>query len=332
MISRFNPPLAHSASRRQLLVAAASSLAVCSVAHAQSPKAITIIVPSSPGSGPDVLARLVGQRLSTVLKSTVIVENRSGANGIVGASFVSSAPPDGKTLMLYDRLSLSVNPLLFSKLPYDPDALTGISDIASVDLMFVARVDAPYTTWRDLVSYARANPGKVAVGTAGVGSVHHLSLALIERHYGLDMSDVPYKGIAPAVVGLLGGELGGVITGQETVLEHIRGGKLRALAVGSSLRSPLLPDVPTLQEVGAPNDLLVPTYFSLFGQSKLPGDLIKSLHAAVSTVLQDKALIDNLAGRGLIVRPSAPAAVQEAVLRDRNKFAKLIRDANIRIN
>ncbi|MGE8452472.1 MAG: Bug family tripartite tricarboxylate transporter substrate binding protein, partial [Pseudomonadales bacterium] len=237
-------------SRRSLLLAAASSAALGSQALAQLPSGpITIVVPSSPGSGPDVIARLVGQHLTTLWNTAVIVDNKSGANGIVGSSLVAKAPPDGRMLLLYDRLTLSVNPLLFSKLAYDPAALTGVSDIAGVDLLFVVKADAPYKSWSELLSYARTNPGKVSVGTAGVGSVHHLSLELIKRHYKVDMVDVPYRGIAPAVGAALGGELGGVITGQETVLEHIRAGKLRALAIGSNRRSPLLPEVPTLAEV-----------------------------------------------------------------------------------
>jgi tripartite-type tricarboxylate transporter receptor subunit TctC len=314
-----------------MIAAAACTLGIGSPVHAQSGGAVTIVVPSSPGSGPDVIARLIAQRLSPVLKANVIVDNKAGANGIIGASFVAKSPPNGKTLMLYDRLTLAVNPLLFSRLPYDPEALTGIADIATVDLLFAVRSDAPYQTWNDMVSYARAHPGKVTVGTAGRGSVHHLSLALIERHYGIDLVDVPYKGIAPAVAGLLGGELGGVISGQETVLNHIQAGKLRVLAVGSTQRSPLLPDVPTLKQVGASSDLLVSTSFGLFGPSKMAPDAIAAIYSAVATVLKDESLISNLAGRGLVVRPSTGADLQDAVTRDRNKFAKLIQDAGIKV-
>lgn len=333
MVSRSKRSGAHSPVRRRLLLAAAaSSVTLASAAHAQPAGPVTLVVPSSPGSGPDVIARLLGQRLSTSLNTNVVVENRAGANGIVGASFVARAAPDGRTLMLYDRLTLSVNPLLISKLPYNPDDLTGISDVASVDLLFVVRSDAPYKTWGEMLDFARAHPGKLSVGTAGVGSVHHLSLALIERHYRLDMTDVPYKGIAPAVTALLGGEITGVITGQETVLEHIRSGRLKALAMGSSRRSPLLPDVPTLQEAGAPGDLLVSTSFSLFGPSRMSSDTINGIYSAVSTALKDETLVSNLAARGLIVRPSSPAVVQEEVLRDRARFAPLIREENIRIS
>jgi tripartite-type tricarboxylate transporter receptor subunit TctC len=309
--------------------------AACSVlgssAYAQSSGTLTIVVPSSAGSGPDVLARLLGQRLSTVLKTTVVVDNRSGANGIVGSSVVSKAAPDGKTLLLYDRMTMSINPLLFSRLPYDPAALTGVCDIAGVDLLFAAKADAPYKSWADMVTFARNNPGRLAVGTAGTGSIHHLSLELIKRHYDVAMVDVPFRGIAPAVVALLGGELGGVITGQETVLEHIKAGKLRALAFGAKRRSPLLPDVPTLEEVGAPANLLIPTTFSLFAPAKVPSDVINGLHSAVTTVLQDKELVNLLAARGLVVRPSTAKAVQDSVLHDRNRFAQLIKDAKIRI-
>lgn len=333
MNSGYRPVDPRGCSRRHVLVAAAAStLGLSSVVHAQSEGPVTIVVPTSPGSGPDVIARLIAQRLSPVLKANVIVDNKAGANGIIGASYVAKAPPDGKTLMLYDRMTLAVNPLLFSKLPYDPEALTGISDIATVDLLFAVPANAPYQTWADMVSYARANPGKLTVGTAGIGSVQHLSLVLMKRHYGIEVADVPYKGIAPAVTALLGGQVGGVITGQETVLEHIKAGKLRALAVGSAQRSPLLPQVPTLKEAGAPGDLLVPTSFGLFGPSKTPAAVIAAIHDGVATVLQDPSLVSNLAARGLIVHPSTGAALRDAVLSDRSRFAKLIQDAGIKIN
>jgi tripartite-type tricarboxylate transporter receptor subunit TctC len=321
-----------SAARRRLLVAGASTVALAwTPSHAES-GVVTIVVPTSPGSGPDVLARMVGQRLGPILKTNVVIDNRSGANGIVGSGVVSRAAPDGKTLLLYDRLTLSVNPLLYSKLPYDPASLTGVCDIASVDLLFAARTDAPYKTWADMVAYARAHPGRVTVGTAGAGSVHHLSLELIKRHYGLDMTPVPFRGISPAVVALLGGEIGGVITGQESVLEQIRAGKLRALVFGASHRSPLLPDVPTLAEVGAPSGLLIPTSFALFAPAKVPADVIANLQDAVATVLKDKTLVDALAARGLDVHPGTASAVQDQVMRDRTRFASLIKDANIKLN
>ncbi len=323
----------HGVTRRQMLATASAALAAATgVVQAQTSGPITIIVPSSPGSAPDIIARLVGQRMATVMNNSVVVDNRPGANGIVGASVVSKAAGDGRTLMLYDRLTLSVNPLLFQKLAYEPDALTGITDVASVDLVFVARADAPYKTWAEMVNFARANPGKVAVGTAGIGSVHHLSLEQIKRQYGVQITDVPYKGIAPAVAALLGGELGGVITGPETVLEHIQAGKLKALAFGAAKRSRLLPDVPTMTELGAPSDLLLPTYFSMFAPTKTAPAIIGNLQAVLATVLKDPSLIDALGARGLIVQASSPAVVQEGIVADRAKLAKVIRDANISIN
>lgn len=330
MEPRCHPPATGTLSRRGLLLAAAAAAAPGSPALAQPAGPITIVVPSSPGSAPDVLARLMAQQLSALWKASVIVENKSGANGIVGSSFVAHALPDGRTLLLYDRLTLSVNPLLYAKLPYEPAALAGVTDVARIDLLFAARADASYRSWDEMLAHARAQPGRITVGTAGIGSVHHLSIELINRHYEVELVAVPYRGIAPAVGGLLGGELAGVITGQETVLEHIRAGKLRALAIGSSQRSPLLPDVPTLLEIGVFADLLVSTSFSLFAPAKVPGRVMEGLRAGVTRVLQDPGVVDTLAARGLAAQPSTGAAVQEAVLRDRDRFAELIRYARIK--
>lgn len=318
--------------RRQLIGAIASSAVLASTARAQSSDVITIVVPTSPGSGPDVLARMLGQRLSTVLNTTVVVSNRSGANGVVGATVVANAAPDGKTLLLYDRLTMSINPLLYARLPYDPAALVGVSDVATVDLLFAVKADAPYKTWAELVDYSRANPGRMSVGTAGAGSVHHLSLELIKRHYGLKITDIPYKGIAPAVTALRGGEIDGVITGQETVLEHIKAGKLRALAFGGTHRSRLLPGVPTLEELGAPDNLLISTSFTLFAPAKVPPEVVNGLQAAVAKVMQDKALVETLSARGIVARTSTATAVQSALVRDRNRFSAMIKESNIRLN
>ncbi|MBN9473332.1 MAG: hypothetical protein ABS43_06785 [Bordetella sp. SCN 67-23] len=292
---------------------------------------VSIIVPSSPGSGPDVLARSLGERLAAATQSTIIVENKPGANGVIGTAAVANAPPNGAALLLYDRLTLTVNPALLAKLPYHPKDLVGVTDVASVDLVFVCRANAPYKTWDEMLAFARSKAGALTVGTAGIGSVHHLSLELIKRHYGIGMVDVPYRGIAPAVAGLLSGELGCVITGQETVLEHIRSGRLRALAIGAARRSPLLPDVPTLREVGAPDDLLIPTHFTLFVHAATPRGTVERMQEKVAEALRNRALIDRFAERGLIVAPSSPDQVAQAMAQEQERFTKLIRDAGIKM-
>lgn len=313
---------------------AIAATAVPGVAQAQSWPArnVSIVVPYPPGSGPDILARALSERLSAVTGKPVIVDNRPGANAIIGSETVAKAAPDGHTLLLVDRLTLAVNPLLYSRLPYSPQQLTGISEVASVNLLWVARSDAPYATWAEMSDHVRKGGAPISVGTGGPGSVHHLSLELVKRHLGASMTHVPYRGVAPAVVGLLAGDLQGVITGPETVLEHIRAGKLRALAIGAEKRLPLLPNVPTLKEVGAPADLLISTYFTLHAPAATPKAAVQAIHAVVAPILADPEFVGRFAGRGLMVGGSDPSNVDAGISADSARLTKVIRDAGIKLD
>lgn len=310
------------------------ALVVAFGAQAQSwpARGATIVVPYPPGSGPDVLARALADRLTTTTGKAVIVENRPGANAIIGSEKVATSAPDGSTLLLVDRLTLAVNPLLYSKLPYSPQQLTGVSEIAHVNLLWVARSDAAYANWEQMAAFARNNAEPISVGTGGPGSVHHLSLELIKRHLGATMTHVPYRGVAPAVVSLLAGDVQAVITGPETVLEHIRAGKLRALVVGADKRLELLPEVPTLKEVGAPADLLISTYFTLHAPAATPKPTIDAIHAAVAPILGEREFIERFAGRGLLVGASRPADVEAGIAADSARLTKVIREAGIKLD
>lgn len=278
-----------------------------------------------------MLARGLAARLSGSANSTVIVENKPGANAIVGSDAVAKAPPTGNMLLLVDRMTLAVNPALYAKMPYASSDLTGVSDIATVELAFVCRADAPFKTWNDMLAYARKSPGALMVGTGGQGSVHHLSLELIERHYDIKITDVPFRGMVPAAAAVVAGDTACVITGQETVLEHIRSGRLRALAFGSAKRSPLLADTPTLAEVGAPVELLISTHFSLFAPAKTPAPIIREINAAVARAQSDTQLISTFAARGLVISPSTPAQLNDDVATESANLGKLVRDANIKL-
>ncbi|MCK9514363.1 MAG: tripartite tricarboxylate transporter substrate binding protein [Pigmentiphaga sp.] len=311
-------------------MAAVLSLAA-PLAHAWPNGPVTMIVPSSPGSAPDVLARKLSEKLGSTLKVPVMVENRPGANGVIGASAIATAKPDGQTIMLYDRLVMIVNPILLDKLPYDPAALQGVADVAGVNLVFVCGAKQPFNTWEEMIAAARAKPGELSVGTGGRGSVHHLSVARVEQHYGVDMIDVPYKGMAPATVALLGGEIDCIVSGQETVIDHVRAGTLKVLAIGAEERSKLLPEVPTLKELGAPADLLVPTSFVIYVPTGTPAPVMDEIHKAMSDALEDDAIVEYFASRGLSAAVSSREAVKETAERDAAGIGKLIKDANIRL-
>lgn len=309
------------------------ALALVSGAQAQAwpTRNVMIVVPAAPGGGPDLLARALAERLSATSGKVVIVENRPGANAILGSQVVAEAAPDGHTLLLVDRLTLAVNPLLYSKLPYSSRQLTGVTEVARVDLLWVTRADAPYKTWSEMVALARKGAETIAVGTSARGSSPHLSLELVIRELGVStIISVPYRGVSQAVIGLLAGDVQAMITGPVPVLGHIRAGTLRALVIGSNQRLPLLPDVPTLREAGAPGDLLISTHFTLHAPALTPAATIEKINATVRTVLAEPAFVKQFEARGLVVGASRAEDVESGIAADSARLTKMIKDMDLK--
>ena len=311
------------------------ALAACALipmwAAAQSPGNITFIVPYPPGSAPDLLARVVSAKAQSRLGQSVIVENRPGANAIVGSQFVSQARPDGLTYLLVDRMTLVANPLLYPSLPYDPKALTAITDVGRTNLLLTTRSDAPYGNWKEFITYAQANPGKISIGTGGQGSVHHISLELLSAATGSKFTHVPYKGITPAVQDMLSSQISGVISGVEVIRPHMAGGKLRVLGIGAQERSPLLPEVPTLKELGFANPILLPTTFTLFAPPRTPEPATARLADAVRAVLAEPDTAARLADTGITPAPSRPEDILQALEAQRPQMSRIFQEAHIRL-
>jgi tripartite-type tricarboxylate transporter receptor subunit TctC len=315
---------------RRAVLALAAALPLTT--QAQIADRTTIVVPYPPGSAPDLLARMISTRLATATGKTVIVDNRPGANAIIGSDYVSKSKPDGTTLLLVDRMTVVVNPLLYAKLPYDPTTLQGITDIARINLVLSVPADAPYKSWSQFVFYAKANPGGISVGSGGQGSVHHLSLELMRRAIGAEFVHVPYKGITPAVQDMLSGQVSAVISGPEVVKQHVASGKLRVLAVGGDRPSPLFPDVPTLVAAGIKTPVLLPTTFTLFAPATTPGAALAPLAEAARKVLRQPDLASQLADLGLAPTPSTPQDIKAAVEAQRGQLTAVIREGNIRLD
>lgn len=303
-------------------------------AQAQAPSGdrVTVVVPYPPGSAPDLLARILAAKMGAASGRVTVVENRPGANAIIGSDYVSKSKLDGSVLLVVDRMTTVVNPLLYSKLPYDPAQLQGVSDLAQVDLLLVTRSDAPFRNWAEFVAYAKANPGKVSIGSGGLGSVHHLSLELMSRAVGAQFTHVPYKGVAPAVQDVLGGQLMGVITGPELVRGQLSSGKIRVLATGAERRSPLFPDTPTLKELGITTPVLLSTTFSLYGPAGMPRPLVEQLSATTRKLMSDADVAPRLAETGLAPAGSTPDEMKAALSQVQPQLAALIREANIKLD
>ncbi|MGC3984447.1 MAG: tripartite tricarboxylate transporter substrate binding protein [Pseudorhodoferax sp.] len=322
-----------SLSRRHLGVLAAAAAASWSCgAVAQQPDRISIVVPYPPGSAPDVVARQLAAKLGGKLGKSVIVENRPGANAIIGSDYVAKAKNDGSTYLLVDRMTVVVNPLLFSKLPYDPKTLLAVSDVARVNLLLSVRGDAPVKSWAEFVAYAKANPGTVAIGTGGPGSVHHLSLELLAKAIGAKLTHVPYKGVTPAVQDVLAGQLFGVISGPEVVVPHLESGRLRPLVTGAPQRQSLLPQVPTLAELGVTQTVLLPTTFSVFAPPGTPAAVTGPFGDAVRAVLAEADTAARLAPLGLEPAAATPQQMQAALAAQAPQLASVIHEANIKLD
>jgi tripartite-type tricarboxylate transporter receptor subunit TctC len=291
---------------------------------------IRLIVSFTPGGGADLTARTVGQGMAAVLRQPLVVENRPGANGLVGTAAVAKSAPDGYTLLLTDRGALGVNPSLYKSLPYDPlQDFEYVGIVTSAPYVLVADPKLGAKSLGELVSLVKAKPGAVNYASFGVASMAQLNIEALKARLGIDLTHVPYKGAGPAVQAVVAGEAGVTIASPAAVLGFVRDGRLRALAIGASSRSALLPDVPTLEEAGADNDTLVPTYFAFALPGGTPRPVAVRLHEAMKQALAAPGLAERLGAAGLEPTGGTGDALRELVRRDIPRFRKIIQEIGI---
>ncbi len=316
----------------RLALALALALTVAAPARAQSDyptKTVTIVVPFPPGGGTDTGARVIAQKLSERWKQPVIVENKPGAAGIVGADYVARAAPDGYTLLMGNIGTQSINPSLYKKLPYKPDtAFAPVTLVAELPLVLLVNPSVPAKTPKELIALAKSKPGELNYSTSGSGGSMHLAAVLFENASGTQMMHVPYKGGGPALQDLIGGH---VNVSFATILEsssHVRSGKLRALAVTSEKRSPALPDVPTLAESGLPG-FNSASWIGLLAPAKTPQPVVEKIAADVKAVLADPEVNKRLLEQGATPMAMTPAQFKTLIDTDRERYAKIIKEKNI---
>jgi tripartite-type tricarboxylate transporter receptor subunit TctC len=317
---------------KKLLVLAAVLAAAASAQAQQWPsKPIRVIVNFPPGGAADQIARLVAPPLAEALGQPVVVENRPGANGNIGAEAVAKSPPDGYTLLMSSGGAFSVNPHLYTKLPFDPlKDLEPIAAAARILVFLVVKPDLPAKSVNEFVALARANPGKLSYGSPGSGSSPHIATAMFARAAGIQVTHVPYKGAAPALTDLLGGQLDfmfdpGIGLGQ------VRAGKLRLLAVGSPKRSPLFPDTPTVAESGIAG-FDADSWFGFYAPAGLPPDVAARLNREINRALQTPAVRDRIAAIGGEPVAMSAAEFAEVQRKDRERFGAVIREAGIKLD
>jgi tripartite-type tricarboxylate transporter receptor subunit TctC len=268
--------------------------------------------------------------MSESLRQPVVVENRPGANGVLGVGAVASAAADGYTLLLTDRGALGINPSLYRKLPYDPTRdfdYVGIVTVASYVLVSDPRL--PAKTLRELVSLAKAQPGRLNYGSFGIASMAHLNIEALKANLGIDLTHVPYKGAGPAVQGVVAGEAAITIASPAGVLGFVRDGRLRALAIGAKQRSALLPDVPTLAEAGADEDVLASTYFAFALPARTPPAVVEIHQREMKRALAAPEVAERLARAGLEPAGTSGAELLELVKHDIPRFRRIIQDIGI---
>jgi tripartite-type tricarboxylate transporter receptor subunit TctC len=280
-----------------LLVAAAAIVPPAAEAQAFPSRAVKIVVPTSPGGATDAFARALAAKLSGAWGQAVVIENRAGANQILGADFVSKSAPDGYTLLVSDASSFVINPHLYAKLPYDGvNGFTPVTVLVRFPWVIAVNASVPADTFPGLVAYAKANPGKLSYGSFGLGSSAHISVDYLKNLLGIDIVHVPYKGAGPAVTDLLAGRIQMMMVTPLLVEPHARAGKLKLIAAATAQRIPGLPDLPTVAESGVPG-YEAGTWFALVGPAGMPRDVVAKIYADTAGILGDAGFRDQYVTR-----------------------------------
>ena len=317
--------------------AAYSGLAVLGLAHAQAPypasKPIALVVPYAPGGPTDAMARILATAIRPVLGQTVLVENKAGAGANIGAEYVARAEADGYTLLFGTSAPLGINLYLYPKIGYDPfKSFAPVIQVGYLPNVLVVHPSVPAKNVKELVAYARANPGKLAFASSGSGASSHLAGVMFNMSAGTDIQHIPYKGTGPALNDLLGGQVAMSFTDVLTALPHIQAGKLRVLGVTSAKRSRALPDVPTLEEQGM-KDFDASVFFGIVAPSGTPQDVINKLNAAFIQVLQQPDVKQRLAQQGLEPPPQYTPAQLAAYMRsEADKWREVIKVSGARVD
>lgn len=321
---QFNPII------RTFVAAMAFTVAAMAFAQPYPSKSIRVVVPFPPGGAVDFFARVVQGPLSENLGVPVIIDNKAGASGMIGAEFVARAPPDGYTLLIGNIASLAINVGVYPKMSYDPVIdLTPIVRTVDVNYVLVVHPSLAAKTVSELITGAKANPGKLAYGSAGSGSLPHLATELVKAQAGIDLIHIPYKGGGPMVTDLLGGSVQVVIGDQANLMPHVATGKLRALAVAGPLRSPNAPDLPTMAESGLPG-FDATAWQGVVGPAGMSPDVVRRLNDAFNKVMALPDVRAKLVGGGLDPVGGTPEAFGGFIRTEIAKWSKIARDVGAR--
>jgi len=291
-------------------------------------RSIRLIVPFPPGGPNDIIARIVGKRMGEILKQTIVIENRAGQGGVVGTDVVAKSAPDGYTIGIASAGALAISPSM-EKVAYDTlKDLQPITLVATVPEMLVVATSVPAKDMKELIALAKAQPGKLNFASAGVGGLPHLAGELFKLTAGIDVVHVPYRGAAPAINDLLGQQVQMAFLDLPVLLQHIKAGTLRPIALGAPARAPTAPDVPTTAEVGMP-DLLIENWYGMIAPAGTPENIVNILNAVTNQAMDDPQVKQKLADQGLTVAGDRPKHFREYINAESAKWAKVIKAAGL---
>ena len=315
--------------RKGLAVVWAALQMTIAVAADYPTRPVHIISPYTPGGGNDVICRAVAVRLGPMMGQPAVVENKPGANTIIGTDYVAKSPPDGYTMILVPSAH-TINPHLYAKLPYDSVRdFTPITLVGSAPLLLVVNASLPIKSIRDLIQAANGKPNEITYSTSGSGSSGHLAGALLGALVGIQLQHVPYKGAAPAATALLSNEVMLSFSPPSTLMPHVRSGRLRALGMSGDKRSAIAPDIPTIAESGIPN-YEAGLWYGFLGPAKLPRDILLRLNSSIATVIGDKSTQEVLAKLGIDPFTSTPEAFTQVIVNDIQKWGPIVKASGIK--
>jgi tripartite-type tricarboxylate transporter receptor subunit TctC len=314
---------------QRLLLAAALLFATTAFGQGFPSHAVTLVVPFTPGGGTDTGARIVAQKLGQKWGQTVVVENKGGAAGMIGADMVAKAKPDGYTLLMGNIGTQSINPSLYKKMTYDPDhAFAPISLVAELPLMMMVNPQVPAKTVKEFIAYAKAHPGQMSYSTSGAGGAMHLAAELFKSQSGTFVLHVPYRGGGPAVADLIAGHVELCFATVLEAIGHVKSGRVRVLAVTGQRRVAALPDVPTLSEAGLPGFNSI-SWIGLLAPAGTPKEVVEKISADLREVLATDDVKQRLTDLGALPAGNTPAQFQQLIDTDRKRYAELIKAKDI---
>ena len=315
-----------------VIVSVALGFAPAAMAQSYPTKPVKLVVPFPPGGSLDITGRLLAQKLSEAWGQSVVVENKPGAGGNIGADMVAKSAPDGYTILLGALSTHAVNPNLYAKMPYD-----AVKDFAPITLIaitpnvLVVNAASPVNNVRDFVVYAKANPGKLAFGSGSNGSAGHLAGELFKVETGTDAVHVPFKGGAPATQALLAGDTQFMFDNLATAMAQVKAGKLKALAVTTAQRSPLVPELPTMAEAGLPG-FDISTWYGLFAPAGTPPAIVAKWNADVTKILNTPDVRAKLMADGAEPAPNTPEQFAQMIARELSKYARIVKASGAKVD